>query len=118
MNKKEYNGWYNYETWLVNLWMDNDGGSQEFYSDMAQIQIEAAQDKHDAGMDFPSEVLQDAQYDLAEALKESHEEMLECLNMQTGVFADLLGAAMSEVNWYEIAKHLVDDAKENMLAEA
>jgi hypothetical protein len=23
MTKKEYNGWYNYETWLVNLWMGN-----------------------------------------------------------------------------------------------
>ena len=26
MNKKEYNGWYNYETWMVNLWMDERQG--------------------------------------------------------------------------------------------
>ena len=27
---ERYNGWTNYETWLVNLWMDNEQGSQEF----------------------------------------------------------------------------------------
>ena len=24
MNHKEYNGWHNYETWLVKLWIDSD----------------------------------------------------------------------------------------------
>jgi hypothetical protein len=27
----------------------------------------------------------------------------------TGTYADLLGAALSEVNWYEIAEHMVND---------
>jgi len=26
MTTKEYNGWTNYETWLVKLWIDNDEG--------------------------------------------------------------------------------------------
>jgi hypothetical protein len=28
-----------------------------------------------------------------------------------GVFQDLLQAALSEVNWWEIAKHLIDDVE-------
>ena len=41
MNKNEYNGWYNYETWLVNLWMDNDQGSQEMWREHARESIDA-----------------------------------------------------------------------------
>jgi hypothetical protein len=36
MNRREYNGWTNYETWLVNLWygdvftdMQNDGNVRD-----------------------------------------------------------------------------------------
>ena len=27
MQKLEYNGWYNYETWNLKLWLDNDQGT-------------------------------------------------------------------------------------------
>lgn len=27
MNRNEYNGWTNYETWACALWLDNDEGS-------------------------------------------------------------------------------------------
>ena len=29
MEDKKYNGWTNYETWLVNLWIDNDEAVQQ-----------------------------------------------------------------------------------------
>jgi hypothetical protein len=29
--KKTYNGWPNYETWNVMLWMDNDEGMYRYY---------------------------------------------------------------------------------------
>ena len=35
MEKREYDGWYNYQTWLVNLWMDNDAGEQSYWSSRA-----------------------------------------------------------------------------------
>ena len=35
MTNKEYNGWYNWETWSVNLWMDNDQGSHEMWREIA-----------------------------------------------------------------------------------
>ena len=41
MNKKEYNGWYNYETWMVNLWMDNTQQSHEAWRIIARESIDA-----------------------------------------------------------------------------
>lgn len=30
MTEKNYNGWANYETWLVKLWIDNEEGSSSY----------------------------------------------------------------------------------------
>lgn len=96
MNKKEYNGWYNYETWAIALWMDNEQGSQEYYNEMAR--------------DYKGDV-----HRLADALKESHESMAEesaPILFEANWMSDLFRAAMSEVNWREIAEHLLDDLEE------
>lgn len=94
MTRKEYNGWTNYETWVVKLWMDNDEGSYNYWQEIAQEYFE-----RDA---------ETASQDLAGLLKEHHEEALPEVN---GFAADLLNAAMSEVNWDEIADSLIDDIK-------
>jgi hypothetical protein len=36
MNEKTYNGWTNYETWLVKLWIDNDEGSYHYWTERAR----------------------------------------------------------------------------------
>ncbi len=104
MTKKEYNGWTNYETWCVSLWMDNEEGTQDYWLERADNCLGAA--RHD---DNPKD---NAIYDLSIAIKEEHEEAkpdaLAC-----GVFCDLITAAMSEVNWREIAKHFIEMAIEN-----
>ena len=35
MEEKRYNGWTNYETWAVNLWIDNDQGSYTYWREQA-----------------------------------------------------------------------------------
>ena len=100
MNHKEYNGWYNYETWVVNLWMDNEEGSYRYWGEVAGETYEEA----DADRIFSK--AERAKLDLAERLKAEHEDAAPEL---TGVFSDLLNAAMSEVNWYEIAEHMIDE---------
>lgn len=82
---KTYNGWTNYETWNVKLWLDNDG-EQEYWA------REARKAK--------------SPYDLGQAIKASHEENTPTV---TGVYADLLNGALSEVNWLEIAESLIED---------
>jgi hypothetical protein len=50
---------------------------------------------------------------LADSLKNEHEERQNELTGVSGVFADLLGAALSEVNWYEIAEHYISDVEKS-----
>lgn len=33
---KKYNGWTNYETWNVALWLDNEEGSYNYWRETAQ----------------------------------------------------------------------------------
>ena len=98
MTTKSYNGWTNYETWAVNLWLDNDEGSQSYWAEQATEALEHADNDVD-----------DAVTALAESIQEQHEESLPELH---GFASDLLNAAMSEVNWREIAQDLVNEAKE------
>jgi len=92
MTNKEYNGWFNYETWAVNLWMDNEEGSQSYWRDLAR-----------------SYARRDDVYGLSKMIQSEHEEALPDLN---GFAADLLNGAMSEVNWYEIAQNLMAEFQE------
>jgi hypothetical protein len=80
----EYNGWTNYATWRVNLEMF-DGG------------------------DFASDNDMDA-YDLGQRLREFAEEML--AEQGTGMVLDYALAFMSDVNWREIAEHMIEDWRE------
>jgi hypothetical protein len=104
MTHKEYNGWTNYETWLVKLWIDNDEGSQSYW-------IERAQEIYkDAEVDGTFTKMEQAALTLDDELKEQHEEIIEQTGIpQNGFIADLLNAAMSEVNWHEIATSLLED---------
>lgn len=98
MIQNPYNGWTNYETWVVKLWIDNDGSS-DYWAQMADDCL--ATDEGEANTS------------LSDILKEAHESELPKVE---GFAADLLNAAMSEVNWYEIAESLLNEAKERVAA--
>ncbi len=107
MIEKKYNGWSNYETWLVKLWIDNDEGSQSYWIEQAQETYENA----DADGLFSK--TERAALNLMDSLKEQHEQVIEEAGVpQSGFIADLMNAAMSEVNWHEIAASLIEDNAE------
>ena len=103
MTKKEYNGWYNYETWLMNLWMDNDEGSQGYWSEIAQ----ECYDDAEACATFTRE--ENAVFAFADRLKEEKEQEnpVEGANF----WADMMNAALSEVNYHDIAEHYIDEVE-------
>ena len=93
-NDSTYNGWTNYETWLVNLWIQND---EELYNILREEVVEA-----DTLFDAKELLLAwiDNEYDMfIEATGATH----------GGLLPDLLRGAMQAVNWYEIAKNWRDE---------
>ena len=94
------NGWSNYETWVVDLWMDNDGSADNFRELAAQSVRDASGEPCPDGSAIRA---------MADALKEQHEEYMQDVCTVPGVFGDLLNGAMSEVNWSEIARYYIDE---------
>lgn len=100
MSDTTYNGWSNYETWVVNLWIDNDQGSQERWAERAVELLQGAID--DETTDPKAEALST----LADELEADHGEFTPELS---GVFSDLLTHALGRVDWREIAEHYIAD---------
>lgn len=75
-----YNGWSNYETWLVALWLN---GDQASYNALEAIKADNA-----------------SVHSKAEQLKELVCELYDF--EPTGMIADLVSAAFSRVDWVEI----------------
>src|SRR3990167_8223763 len=99
-----YSGWTNYETWLVALWLGND----ESLKELAKEAAEDAVANHNVTCKPPIWTLeQAARFTLADALKDWVEDMSHAEDPRPGVagtlWADLIGAALSEVDWEEIA---------------
>lgn len=82
---KTYNGWTNYATWRVNLEVFDGFDPSDYFSAFNPDDI----------------------YGLGESLKEYAEQVLfECSTVE-GLARDYALAFLSDVNWQEIAKHLI-----------
>ena len=95
MQKLEYNGWYNYETWNLKLWLDNDQGTYNMVQDKAKALIK----KYNG-------YIEAATY-LADWLKEHT--LKNTPELKASFYSDVLNASIREVNFHEIAKHVCDD---------
>ncbi len=91
-----YNGWTNYETWLLNLHFDNC-----YQDDAERIYNEAEDTKL-----FSKE--KNAKHELADFIKQSIEE--EYLpDTDSPFYNDLLNGAISEINFLEIADGYIEE---------
>ncbi len=103
-----YNGWTNYETWCVNLWMDNSEASQNYWAEAAKEIYEQSE----ADETFTQAEV--AIFALADRIKDEHEEEITSLYEQgsiaiASVWGDLMTNALKEVSWREIAKTSIDE---------
>ncbi len=97
MTKKEYNGWINYETWLVALWIDNEEGSYHERSAAAETAWTDTDED-----DTPEDRSDAARIALATWIDDYIEERVAAYDLR-GFVADLVSAAVSEVDTFEIA---------------
>ena len=90
MQDTKYNGWTNYATWRVNLEMVDSSDWHCRFDDMGQAPTV---------------------YEMSIALKEWAEEWI-VESSSEGFARDYALAFLSDVNWFEIAQHLIDDYAE------
>lgn len=105
MTEKTYNGWANYETWLVNLWLDNDSGTYDYWRERAEEACKYADDEDEA-----TETLREW---LESEVTESVTEGI----ASSGLAGDLINSALCEVDWHEIAAHMTAEPWEARAAE-
>lgn len=108
MVNEKYNGWANYETWCVNLWLTNDEKSYNQVHSMARECWLQSSDKN------PNEFTDregNARIMLGEALEHlvSEEQAQDWMSDQASLFADILNHALGRVEWFEIANSLLED---------
>jgi hypothetical protein len=124
-----YNGWTNYPTWAVALWIDND---EPLYRESRRRAKGIHKDAHacDGGahvladnaalsicencsvlMTAACEPLQTPEEHEVSTLAKGLEAWLTEKAPELGgtVWADLLGHALAAVNWPEIAKHVLEE---------
>lgn len=105
---KTYNGWTNYETWAVALWIGNEEGSYVYWEkeQAEECYKEAVEDDSDADRQAWTD---QATYELARRMKDQFTDEENCSVLgEATVYSDLLRAALSEVNWDEIARNYVE----------
>jgi hypothetical protein len=100
MNRNEYNGWTNFETWLANIWITNDEGTTQMIQEQIDDLIETAvlQDRDD------SEIVEV----VAEMLELELERMVFGETMNAGLTSDLLNSAVNEINTRELAHAFIE----------
>ena len=97
MNDKTYNGWANYATWRVNLEIFDGHQLSDF--------------PFDQGASDDAELID--QYELSKALKEYVENYIyEEGGGDSNIAVAYALAFLSDVDWYEIAGHMIEDAIE------
>jgi len=90
----EYNGWKNYETWLVNVWFSDN--YNEYF-------LERFRD---------GELLEPVTWDMVRSYVEDWVD--NDINTENGFIADLVNGAMREVDWRELASHVEEMLKYEM----
>ena len=92
VSDETYNGWKNYPTWAVNLWLSNDEG---LYNEAREI---AEQNRQQQTPDNPH-------WGRAVCADQFKEWVTNDLapNLGASFAADLLGYALDQVDWFEIA---------------
>jgi hypothetical protein len=97
-NMTQYNGWANYETWRVNLEMLDGMTPEDFGVNIRHLDLDEVDEQVTR---------------LSESMAAYVQEMVE--QDAKGFALDLALSFLNEVDWYEIADHMLSDAKAELV---
>ncbi len=86
---EKYNGYINYETRLVCLWLDNKQAEYEYWKEQAKITSD--------------------DYELGQNMKAHYQEQADTMISAPGLIYDLVHVSLNQVNWTEVAKTRRDE---------
>jgi len=92
-----YNGWTNYETWYINLWLTNDQSSYNYWSSVTNECTSI--------------------HELSEQIKDDIDKN-NPLSSESSLYSDLLSSAISSCNFYEIAQSFWQDFRPSVIEKA
>jgi len=92
MSTDGYNGWSNYETWCVHLWLTNE---YDLYHTVLTVARESSR---------PDEALDAWVRDYWPDWRNVEPNDLH------GMYSDLMGSALDRVDWTEVANAILEDA--------
>lgn len=99
MELSEYNGYTNKPTWAVSLWLNNNQGDHQYWTDRAEEMLENSPDEEQATSRLAETLkrfIVDHSYPLSEAT----------------LYTDLLNFSLAFVEWREVAEGFINTAKE------
>lgn len=122
MDAETYNGWKNYETWAVGMYLDgNYDGAGTYYGAIEAVRETLA-------LDHPTSeywtVEQSRRFNVADRLKDFVDEYVNPAMFDDDhpdpqlhpLVADLLSASLSSVDWYELADAWIENVSEQVSA--
>lgn len=99
----QYNGWSNYPTWNVQLWIDNDEYLSDFIYGTAKEFYDA--DKESFNRNFSNWLQEYIETEMDESVSE--------IINGSSMFSDIFGWALEIVDWHELARTWKDKVIEN-----
>jgi len=101
-----YNGWRSFESWAVGAWLTADAHTYAYWQERAAAHREASFDDPQvlAGAITPAEC---AQRTLADEVYSTVSDDVTDAVPANGLAADLVAGALSRVDWFEQAEHLL-----------
>lgn len=99
-----YNGWTNYETWLVDIWLSNDEGTWDMLADLVSAigpRVVSEGEPYEYALSRETRISDELSEFVSEYINEY---MFSDTIEPSGLPADLINAALSRVNWYELAE--------------
>lgn len=102
---QRFNGWPNYETWCIALWLDNDQPAYHTAREIVASCWENAAEEIARDRDAIVTPTVDAADALKDWLRNEENPLIETASL----YSDLLGAALDSADWMRLADHFAPD---------